>query len=558
MRTHALKTVRAKLMTLVALSALPPLAALPVLQGLMRDAMVEETNDRVQDAEHAFDLQLGDDLKDLTLAVRMRAADVGTRTAMQAKDLRTLQQAGQLVQRSYPNFDVVYYDQYGHLLTSVGVLSPPQSEQNQPFASARAATSSPPGEFHGLTPTGCEQPDKSRPAIPAWTVAVVVPGGGLVVGCLPLDADLARETSAQLGVSLCLEDADGRTLGAAEVGGLSACGPAGSLAEQATRGSARVQFTPKSLPSVRVGVAMSLAGVHAVLDQHRNHALLVVGLAAVVAMLIGLRMARTMSVAVQRVTQAHRKLQDQHYVKMPALDTGDELEDLATGFNAMVDGLAERDRLRTTLGKYMTEQVVEHLLAGRLKLGGESLHVTVLFTDIRGFTSLSEHMNAHDVVALLNEYFTEMVAIVMQEGGVVDKYIGDAIMAVFGAPVPKPDDAVRAVRAAVRMRAALAQLNERLVERGKPEIHTGIGIHTGEVVAGNIGSDARMEYTVIGDAVNLASRLESATKELHADVVVSGDTLAQLNNRFVTREVREITVKGRQQAVKVHEVLGEA
>jgi adenylate cyclase len=144
----------------------------------------------------------------------------------------------------------------------------------------------------------------------------------------------------------------------------------------------------------------------------------------------------------------------------------------------------------------------------------------------------------------------------MEEGGVVDKYIGDAIMAVFGAPVSKPDDARRAVRAAVRMRHALEKLNERLVARGAPPIKTGIGLHTGEVVAGNIGSEARMEYTVIGDAVNLASRLESSTKELGTDVLISEDTNALLDNELETRAVREITVKGRAKPVIVYEVVG--
>jgi adenylate cyclase len=157
---------------------------------------------------------------------------------------------------------------------------------------------------------------------------------------------------------------------------------------------------------------------------------------------------------------------------------------------------------------------------------------------------------------LHNEYFTEMVGIVMQEDGVVDKYIGDAIMAVFGAPVPKPGDAVNAVRAAVRMRRALVTLNQRLEERGMPTLRTGIGIHTGVVVAGNIGSEKRMEYTVIGDAVNLASRLESSTKELGVNVLVSEDTYEKTKHVIEARPVREITVKGRKQPVMTYEVIG--
>jgi adenylate cyclase len=184
------------------------------------------------------------------------------------------------------------------------------------------------------------------------------------------------------------------------------------------------------------------------------------------------------------------------------------------------------------------------------------LKVTILFTDIRSFTTISERMDPQQLVGLLNEYFTEMVSIVMQEDGVVDKYIGDAIMAVFGAPVSKPQDAVHAVRAAVRMRGALEELNVRLIARGIPALRTGIGIHTGEVVAGNIGSDKRMEYTVIGDPVNVASRLETSTKDLGVNVLISQDTFELTKDVIETRPVREIIVKGRGQPVMTYEVLG--
>jgi adenylate cyclase len=286
------------------------------------------------------------------------------------------------------------------------------------------------------------------------------------------------------------------------------------------------------------------------------YALGVLAVAAAISVTFGSRLASLMSTALRRVNDALARVERLDYVHVEPVHTGDELEDLARGFNTMVDGLKERDKLRTTFGKYMTAAVMEHLLAGKVALGGESLKVTILFTDIRSFTTISEKMDPQHLVALLNEYFTEMVGIVMQEDGVVDKYIGDAIMAVFGAPVPKPEDAVNAVRAAVRMRRSLRRLNERLAARGLPTLRTGIGIHTGEVVAGNIGSEKRMEYTVIGDAVNLASRLETSTKELGVNVLISDDTYELTKHAIEARPVREITVKGRKQPVMTYEVLG--
>ena len=263
-----------------------------------------------------------------------------------------------------------------------------------------------------------------------------------------------------------------------------------------------------------------------------------------------------MSRALSRVNEALKRLEKQEYVKVDIFKTGDELENLAEGFNQMVDGLQERDKLRSTFGKYMTEAVMEHLLAGKVQLGGESLKVTILFTDIRSFTTLSENMEAHALVALLNEYFTDMVTVIIKEDGVVDKYIGDAIMAVFGAPVQRKDDPLRAVRAAVHMRMGLKRLNERLAKRGIAPIRTGIGIHTGDVVAGNIGSEQRMEYTVIGDAVNLASRLESNTKEVGADILISDETYEVVKDHVEARAVRELHVKGRAKPVMTYEILG--
>jgi len=235
--------------------------------------------------------------------------------------------------------------------------------------------------------------------------------------------------------------------------------------------------------------------------------------------------------------------------------TGDELESLTNHFNEMVQGLKERDRLKETFGRYVTRQVADHLMKADQQLGGELVPVTILFSDIRSFTSISESMPPRELLDFLNEYFSGMVESVLTHNGVVDKFIGDAIMAVFGAPVPEEGDALNAVRSALDMRARLETINQGFLARGLPEIRAGIGLHTGQVVAGNMGHAQRMEYTVIGDAVNLASRLEGMTKELGCDVILSEDLYEQVKAAVVAEPLRKIKVKGREQEVLVYRLM---
>lgn len=181
---------------------------------------------------------------------------------------------------------------------------------------------------------------------------------------------------------------------------------------------------------------------------------------------------------------------------------------------------------------------------------------TVLFTDLRGFTSTSENMAPEQVVAMLNAYFERMVAVIFDCGGTLDKFIGDAILAVFGAPVPSEDNARNALRAAVKMLEALRALNEERAGEGQPPLRMGVGVHTGQVVAGNIGSSQRMEYTVIGDTVNIASRLESLSKNYEEDIVVSEATLALAGEGFAVAGPDEVQLKGKSEATRIYRVRG--
>jgi adenylate cyclase len=221
-----------------------------------------------------------------------------------------------------------------------------------------------------------------------------------------------------------------------------------------------------------------------------------------------------------------------------------------------------RQRLRQVFSRYVADEVVERIMAsGKLPdLGGEALNVTVLFADIRNFTSISERLSAHEVVEMLNAYFSSICEPILEFGGTVDKFIGDAVMAVFGAPAPQPDHARRALSAALAMatraREFQVQMAERFSGKGLPEFHIGIGLHSGEAVVGNIGSPKRLEYTAIGDTVNIASRLESLTKELGWTIIASHETIAAAGPGVLTGGRQESRLKGRQETVLVHEVTG--
>jgi adenylate cyclase len=237
--------------------------------------------------------------------------------------------------------------------------------------------------------------------------------------------------------------------------------------------------------------------------------------------------------------------------------SNDEIGALTTAFKKMTVGLQERDKLKSTFSKFHSKEIAQKILSGEIKLGGEKKMATVFFSDIRGFTPLSESMTPDEVVRMLNEYMTEMVNIIYKHSGVVDKYVGDAIMALWGVPNSGPQDAINAVRAALDMRKAMRTLNQKRKSRGQPEINIGMGIHSGEVLAGNIGSDQRLEYTVIGDTVNQSSRIESANKDFGSDLLISDSTYALVKSKgIIAGPPISIKVKGKAQNIFVHQVIG--
>ena len=216
----------------------------------------------------------------------------------------------------------------------------------------------------------------------------------------------------------------------------------------------------------------------------------------------------------------------------------------------------ERRQLEEVFSKYVSRSVLDQILQDprQVKLGGEEREVTVFFSDIRGFTTLSEKIPPQELVRILNRYFTVMTAHVLENGGVVDKFIGDAIMAFWGAPIDDPDQADRAVKTALAMRMSLSKLNEELRTAGDPEIRIGVGIFTGKAVVGNVGSSDRFDYTVMGDTVNVASRLEGLNKEYKTDIIVGQTTKDKVRASVNFKSLGTANVKGRAEAISIYTV----
>jgi adenylate cyclase len=289
--------------------------------------------------------------------------------------------------------------------------------------------------------------------------------------------------------------------------------------------------------------------------QKRLLAVGALGLAA--AALIGLFIAKGLTASLEKLTAAAAAVGSGRYDVDPRIPGSDEIARLGRAFADMAKGLLEREKIRSILHKSVSKEIAESLVSrGAIELGGEEREVTVLFSDIRSFTTISESLAPKELVAQLNDYFTGMARAIDAHHGVIDKYIGDAVMALFGAPLARPDDAANALRAALAMGEALDALNARRAEKGLPPWKFGVGVNTGPVVAGTLGSEQRWSYTVIGDAVNAASRLESATKELGARIVVAARTKELAGPGFRWKELGRISVKGKSETLEVFELLG--
>jgi len=280
--------------------------------------------------------------------------------------------------------------------------------------------------------------------------------------------------------------------------------------------------------------------------------LLLTFLALAVSTLLAIWMARGISKPVQRLVEGVTRIEQGTYTEPVEVTRRDELGQLAVAFNEMAAGLEERDRVRDLLGKNVSREIASELLRRPTALGGEVKEVTVMFTDLRGFTSLSERMPPEQLLDALNEYFTIITRTIEEHGGVVDKYIGDAVMAIFGAPLEAADHPARAVRCAEALQRVLGQYEDERRRANLPPLATGIGLATGAVIAGNMGSESRHNYTVIGDAVNLAARLQDQTKQFKVNCVIAHSTAEASGELDRLRPLGETEVRGKQKPVAVY------
>jgi adenylate cyclase len=398
---------------------------------------------------------------------------------------------------------------------------------------------------------------------PALLLAVPIqipePAGWIVVG-FALDAPLADgfRQLAGLDVTFLQRPQDGppRLIASTLPAAMQPALTNWSLPSEALRG---VPFAWLAGGTRWIGLAHPLPGdgrTSAVLQRdlerelapHRRleHTLLLLTIGALaLSALLAAWLAAGISRPVSDLVQGVGRIAEGNYQQPVQVRRADELGQLGAAFNQMAAGLAERDRVRDLLGKAVSPAIAAELLRRPPVLGGEEREVTVLFTDLRSFTRFSETVTPTALVEVLNDYFTRITGVVEAHGGIVDKFIGDAVMAVFGAPVAQTDHARRALDCALAILRELDAWNAARRSAGQPELATGVGVATGRVVAGNLGSASRHNYTVMGDAANLAARLQDLTKEYGERGLVAAETVRADGGNRGLRRVGEVPVRGK-------------
>ncbi len=281
-------------------------------------------------------------------------------------------------------------------------------------------------------------------------------------------------------------------------------------------------------------------------------ALYSLGIALIAALIFAFFLSRFVTSSLSTLMQSINQIGEGNFDHKIELKTHDEFGELGKSINKMSAGLKERERLKLNFARYVSSYVLEKALSSdvTLNLEGERKKITVMFSDIRHFTNLSEKLNPEVVVSLLNEYFEKMIEIIFLHNGTLDKFLGDGIMIEFGTPIPDEEQEINAIKAAIAMQKEVEILSKKWLVQGKPQLNIGIGIHTGLAVVGNIGSEKRLEYTAIGDTVNVASRLQEATKTLNVPILVSNETYEGAKDKFTFESLGDVALHGREEKIK--------
>jgi class 3 adenylate cyclase len=270
---------------------------------------------------------------------------------------------------------------------------------------------------------------------------------------------------------------------------------------------------------------------------------------------LGILVARGVARPIRALTAGVNAVKTGDFHAQVNIRSGDEIEGLGEAFNNMVRGLREREQLKGVLVRHLSYQVAQKVMEDpdAVDLGGERVQASIFFADLRNFTGLSHDMPAHRAVAILNQYFAVVVEVILAHDGTLDKFLGDGVMAVFGAPVPQPDHAQRAIRCALAVQEAVAELNRKRAETGELQLSLGIGISSGDAIAGQIGTAERLEYTVIGREVNRASRIQGVAGP--GEVIISEESLQLVRDRAEVADAGRVELKGFPQPVQVYRVL---
>jgi adenylate cyclase len=275
----------------------------------------------------------------------------------------------------------------------------------------------------------------------------------------------------------------------------------------------------------------------------------------VIACIVAYLLAKTVSVPLENIRTAIQSVENNDLDTRVPILSNDEMGEVAEGVNRMIDSLRESRRAQDAFGLYMGNEIRDAILSGDISLEGEMKRATLLFCDLRNFTGMVESSHPRQIVQILNQYFTQMTRAITDHQGLVLQYVGDEIEAVFGAPVAMDDHPEKAVKAALSMRSHLETLNRTLMDQGYSSLVHGIGIHSGAVLAGNIGSPEKMSYALVGDTVNTASRLEGLTKDHGVDIIISQTTYNLLTGSYCTEQLPPVTVKGKKEGLIIYRLI---